>query len=391
MLSSRWLVEQVSVPLRHTSALADRLARGHYAERMPRAKDDELPLDGKDELNNLALSLDDLAAALEAAEGRRTQLFGEIIHELRTPIAILEGYFEGLLDRHVKPTDETWSMLYDVAGRAHRLIDKLQALSRAESRQDPPDLQSVDPGLIAQAALDRMHLHLAEKGLDVVANIPAGLPLVLADADYTIQILVNLLTNALRYTPVPGTVTVAVSRLTDAVADTGGGVAPGAREVLFGVTDTGIGIAAEHIPHLYERFFRVDRSSSQASGSSGIGLPLAKALVEAMGGRIWAEARDPERAAPSTLPCSYLPTPLQCRVLTSRHNCSSPCIPCGAIECAVGDTPSCDRNRPAFPVLCPPCLRLPCNPRRTSLILHTQDLNGIFVILLHSPKTPHLQ
>jgi two-component system sensor histidine kinase BaeS len=297
VLSSRWLVEQVSVPLRHTSALADRLARGHYAERMPRAKEDRLPLDSKDELNNLALSLDDLAVALEAAEGRRTQLFGEIIHELRTPIAILEGYFEGLLDRHVKPTDETWSMLYDVAGRAHRLIDKLQALSRAESRQDPPDLQSVDPGLIAQAALDRMHLHLAEKGLDVVANIPAGLPLVLADADYTIQILVNLLTNALRYTPVPGTVTVAVSRLTDAAGDAGGGVAPGAREVIFGVTDTGIGIAAEHIPYLYERFFRVDRSSRQASGSSGIGLPLAKALVEAMGGRIWAESPGPGKGS----------------------------------------------------------------------------------------------
>ena len=119
----------------------------------------------------------------------------------------------------------------------------------------------------------------------------------LADADYTIQILVNLLTNALRYTPVPGTVTVAVSRLTDAVADTGGGFAPGAREVVFGVTDTGIGIAAEHIPHLYERFFRVDRSSSQASGSSGIGLPLAKALVEAMGGRIWAESPGPGKGS----------------------------------------------------------------------------------------------
>jgi two-component system, OmpR family, sensor histidine kinase BaeS len=256
-------------------------------ERALRGQDAPLPLSDKDDLAALVVSLDDLAASLQAAEGRRVEFFGEIIHELRTPVAILEGYLEGLLDGHVQPSGETWSMLYDVAGRAHRLVDKLQALTRAESRQDPPDLQSVDPGRIAQAALDRMRLHLEEKGLAIVTNIPEALPLVLADADYTIQVLVNLLTNALRYTPVPGTVTVSVGRLADT---TGSAAAPGAREVVFRVTDTGIGIAAEHIPHLYERFFRVDRSSSQASGSSGIGLPVAKALVEAMGGRIWAES-----------------------------------------------------------------------------------------------------
>jgi signal transduction histidine kinase len=288
------LVEEISRRVSAASALARRLARGHYAERMPRTKDEEVGAVGKDELDNLALALDELAESLEEAEGRRTQLFGEIIHELRTPIAILEGYFEGLLDGHVKASDETWSMLYDVAGRAHRLVDKLQALSRAESRQDPPDLQAVDPGLIAHAALERMRLHLEEKGLEVVADIPEGLPLVLADADYTIQVLVNLLTNALRYTPVPGWVTVGVSRLTE-VGGEEGSEAGGAKEVVFRVTDTGIGIAAEHIPHLFERFFRV--MASHASGSSGIGLPLAKALVEAMGGRIWAESQGPGKGS----------------------------------------------------------------------------------------------
>jgi len=287
ILASRWLVEQLTVPLRQASALTRRLARGQDLTQAPRGKDERfLPLD-RDDLRDLVVSLDDLATSLEAAEARRTELFGEIIHELRTPIAILEGYLEGLLDGHVKPADETWAMLYDVASRAHRLVDKLQALARAESRQDPPDLQAVDPGLIAQAALDRIRLHLEEKGLEVVASIPEGLPLVLADADYAIQVLMNLLTNALRYTPVPGTVTLAVSRLPDAVGAPG---APGAREVVFCVTDTGLGIAAEHIPHLYDRFFRVDRSYSQATGSAGIGLPVAKALVEAMGGRIWAES-----------------------------------------------------------------------------------------------------
>jgi signal transduction histidine kinase len=306
ILASRWLGEQLTVPLRQASALARRLARGQYPARAPRGKDEGLALPDNDDLRDLVVSLDDLATSLEAAEGRRTELFDEIIHELRTPVAILEGYLEGLLDGHVKPSDETWAMLYDVASRAHRLVDKLQALARAESRQDPPDLQAVDPGLIAQAALDRMHLHLEEKGLDVVASIPEGLPLVLADADYAIQVLMNLLTNALRYTPVPGTVTLAVSRLTDAVGATG---ATGGREVVFRVTDTGLGIAAEHLPHLYERFFRVDRSYSQATGSSGIGLPVAKALVEAMGGRIWAESPGPGQGSSFSFTLLISPDP----------------------------------------------------------------------------------
>jgi signal transduction histidine kinase len=306
ILASRWLGEQLTVPLRQASALARRLARGQYPARAPRGKDEGLALPDNDDLRDLVVSLDDLATSLEAAEGRRTELFGEIIHELRTPIAILEGYLEGLLDGHVKPSDQTWAMLYDVTSRAHRLVDKLQALARAESRQDPPDLQAVDPGLIAQAALDRMHLHLEEKGLDVVASIPEGLPLVLADADYAIQVLMNLLTNALRYTPVPGTVTLAVSRLTDAVGAVG---ATGGREVVFRVTDTGLGIAAEHLPHLYERFFRVDRSYSQATGSSGIGLPVAKALVEAMGGRIWAESPGPGQGSSFSFTLLISPDP----------------------------------------------------------------------------------
>ncbi|HET7080437.1 MAG TPA: HAMP domain-containing sensor histidine kinase [Chloroflexia bacterium] len=306
ILASRWLGEQLTVPLRQASALARRLARGQYPARAPRGKDEGLALPDNDDLRDLVVSLDDLATSLEAAEGRRTELFGEIIHELRTPIAILEGYFEGLLDGHVKPSDQTWAMLYDVTSRAHRLVDKLQALARAESRQDPPDLQAVDPGLIAQAALDRMRLHLEEKGLDVVASIPEGLPLVLADADYAIQVLMNLLTNALRYTPVPGTVTLAVSRLTDAVGATS---ATGGREVVFRVTDTGLGIAAEHLPHLYERFFRVDRSYSQATGSSGIGLPVAKALVEAMGGRIWAESPGPGQGSSFSFTLLISPDP----------------------------------------------------------------------------------
>ncbi|HEX9987531.1 MAG TPA: ATP-binding protein [Chloroflexia bacterium] len=284
------LYQQLSVPLRRTSAQARRLAKGEYGEggSTPglNAMQNEAPATSNtDDLDDLAAALGDLSRSLEAAERRRTEAFDEITHELRTPIAILEGYFEGLLDGHVKPSDKTWAMLYDVSSRAHRLVDELQTLSRAEARQEPPGLQAVDPGAMARAALDRLRLHFDEKGLELADEIPKDLPRVLADPDHTIQVLVNLLTNALRYTPVPGKVTLSVNRLS------GDAEPAGAGEVTFRVTDTGVGIAAEHIPHLFERFFRVDRSGSRGTGGSGIGLPVAKALVEAMGGRIWAESQ----------------------------------------------------------------------------------------------------
>jgi signal transduction histidine kinase len=283
LLVSRWLFVQIAMPLRQASSFAWRLAKGHFADRMP--DDGRLPQTHEDELRMLANSMDDLAASLQAAEQRRIELFGEITHELRTPVAVLEGYLEGLLDGYVKPAGKTWAMLYDEASRVHRLVDELQALARAETRQEPPDLQAVNPGAIALAALERLQLHFDEKGLQVVTDIARNLPLVLADPDHTIQVLVNLLTNALRYTPVPGTVILSVKRLTDTPHATNSAAQTGADEVVFSVMDTGIGIAAEHIPHLFERFFRVDRS-----GGSGIGLPVARALVEAMGGRIWAES-----------------------------------------------------------------------------------------------------
>ena len=288
IVSARWLYRQITVPLGRASDVVQRLAKGEYRHDRPMSPTaDQAPPSRNADPEALAAALDALSLSLEAAERRRMEAFDEITHELRTPIAILEGYFEGLLDGHVEASDKTWAMLYDVAGRVHRLVDSLRVLSRAEARREPPDLQSVAPDFLAHAGLDRMRLHFVEKGLELIADVPTNLPHVLADPDYTIQVLVNLLTNALRYTPVPGKVTVAVHRPTGTEGST---VTLGAGEVVFSVTDTGVGIAAEHIPFLFERFFRVDRTSSHAADGSGIGLPVAKLLVEAMGGQIWAQS-----------------------------------------------------------------------------------------------------
>jgi signal transduction histidine kinase len=288
------LYTRIADSLTRMTDMARRIAKGNYSERVSggeeiaakapdavveaESADTGVGEDVGDATGALATALDQLAATLEAAEHRRTISFGEVVHEIRTPVAVLEGYLEGLLDGHVKPSDKTWAMLFDEASRVHRLVDELQALSSAESRNTAPELQAVDPAAVAGGALERLRLHFQEKGLEVRTEIAPSLPLVLADPDQALQALVNLLTNALRYTPAQGQVTLSVSCLT------------GTSEVLFSVTDTGVGIAAEHIPHLFERFFRIDRGGSGKVGGSGIGLPVAKALVEAMGGRIWAES-----------------------------------------------------------------------------------------------------
>ena len=278
VLGSRVLAAQLARPLRRLAAGARRISNGHYNTRV--AVSASVPIR---ELNHLTVTFNDMAASLEAAEQRRIELLGEVAHELRTPVAILEGYLEGLLDGMVQPAPETWAMLHDEASRLHRLVDELQHLARVQAHQLPPDLVLVDPAEIAGAALDRLRLHFTEKGLAVVTNFAPHLPAVRTDRDHTLQILSNLLTNALRYTPAPGQVTITVSR------------PPGTRDVLFQVADTGIGMGAEHIPHLFERFYRVDPTRSRSVGGAGIGLPVARALVEGLGGRIWVESPGPGR------------------------------------------------------------------------------------------------
>lgn len=281
VVASLFLSGGIAGPLQRVVAATRRIAAGNYAERVGISAgggDSGGGGDRRDEIGQLAHSFNEMASSLEATERRRVDLLGDVAHELRTPISTLEGYLEGLLDGLVEPSQETWARLHSEASRLHRLVDDLQELSRAEARQLSLKEEVVDPVQVAEVALRRMERPFEERGLSLGAKLPAGLPPVLADRDRVVQVLNNLLTNALRYTPPPGEVTLSIAR------------APGDNELLFCVADTGVGIAPENLPHLFERFFRVDKSRSRAAGGSGIGLTISKALVEAMGGRIWAES-----------------------------------------------------------------------------------------------------
>src|SRR5262249_50481185 len=186
-----------------------RIAGGHYAERVLAA--------GSDELGALAVQFNTMAAELEAAERRRVALIGDVAHELRTPLATIEGYTEGLLDGVVAPGEETWALLHDEAARLRRLVQELQELSRAEARQLPVQLRPCVPAELVDQAVQRIAPQFAEKGVTLTTDIPAKLPAVQADADRSIQVLINLLGNALRYTPAGGAVEVRAEQQQDAV------------------------------------------------------------------------------------------------------------------------------------------------------------------------------
>ncbi len=268
---SLFVARRIAIPLQQMTQISQRISAGHYAERIEVA-----PVHRADELGQLASSINALAVTLEQTERRRLEVIGNVTHELRTPIATLEGYLEGLLDGVIEPSPRTWAMLHTEAGRLRRLVDDLQELSRAEAHQIPLSLQPVAPQRLVQSALEPLEGQFVEKGLELQIHLPENFPLVMVDPARAVQILTNLLVNALRYTPAPGRVEVAVSREEEMVA--------------FRVTDTGVGLTPEQLAHIFERFYRVDKSRSRAFGGSGIGLTIGQSLAQAMGGDIRAES-----------------------------------------------------------------------------------------------------
>lgn len=267
LITSLFVARRITTPLRLMTQVARRISTGNYTERIV-----VLPMHSSDELGQLASSINALAVTLEQTERRRLEVIGNVAHELRTPIATLEGYLEGLLDGVIEPTPQTWAMLHTEAGRLRHLVDDLQEVSRAEARQIPLSLQPVAPQHLIQAALEPLEGQFAEKGLDLQVHVPENLPRVMADPARAVQVLMNILVNALRYTPAPGRIDVTVSREEDKVA--------------FRVSDSGIGLTPEQLTHIFERFYRVDKARSRALGGSGIGLTIALSLAQAMGGDI---------------------------------------------------------------------------------------------------------
>ena len=262
---------RLSRPIGRLAAASRRIAGGRYAERVPVTSDDEL--------GELGESFNTMAASLEATERRRLQLVGDVAHELRTPLATLDGYLEGLEDGIIQPGDATWSLLRGETTRLSRLVDDLQELWRAEARQLVLKPDAVDAKAVVSTAIARFTAPAAERGIVLRLETDRDVPPIMADRDRLVQVLDNLLSNAVRYTADETPVTVHLRTAPD--------------EVTLSVVDQGLGLTDEQRERVFERFYRADASRSRAIGGSGIGLAISKALVELMGGRIWAESDGP--------------------------------------------------------------------------------------------------
>jgi len=258
-----FLSRRILAPVESLSRAARDLARGDFSRRVP--------VNSRDEVGELARTFNTMAEELASTEEMRRHLVADVAHELRTPLSNIMGYLEAIRDGVLKPESPTLSSMNEEVLLLTRLIEDLQELAQAESGQLNLHLLPCDMSDIAQKAVTALQPKAEAAGITMGVEAPYDAP-VLADRERVGQVLRNLLVNATNYTPSGGRVTVKV--------------VPRRGDMEVTVQDTGIGIPEEGLPHVFERFYRVDKSRSRATGGVGLGLTIARRLVEAHGGRI---------------------------------------------------------------------------------------------------------
>jgi signal transduction histidine kinase len=262
---SAFVTGRITRPAQALAAAAADVSAGRYDVDLP------APALGA-EFDTLTSAFGAMAAQLRQVEVTRRRLLADLAHEMRTPVATLDGYLEGLEDGVAAWDTDTAEMLRAQTRRLTRLAEDITAVSKAEERQ--LDLRPVTTaaGQLVDAAVAAAADRYARHGVHLTTDVVPGLPTVTVDPDRIGQVLGNLLDNALRHTPRGGQVRLRAFGT--------------AGEVSLEVADSGPGIPPEHLPHVFERFYRVDAARDRKHGGSGVGLAIAKALVEAHGGRI---------------------------------------------------------------------------------------------------------
>jgi two-component system, OmpR family, sensor histidine kinase BaeS len=261
------LSRMLARPLADIGAAARRVADGDLSIRVPRAAPDELA--------SLADSFNQMAAELEESERQRRDIISNTAHELRTPLTNLEGYLEAIRDGVIVPDQGTYESLLEETERLVRLARSLDDLALGDAANKTAHPVEVDLASLLSAATELTRPTFEARRLTLERRWSEPLP-ARADPDQFAQVLVNLLQNAARYAPEGGIVTLSAEGRGDTV--------------LVSLSNSGEGIPAEDLPHVFERFYRVEKSRDRALGGAGIGLAIVKQLVEGWGGRVGAES-----------------------------------------------------------------------------------------------------
>lgn len=271
------LTRHFTKPIQALKRGASRIASGDLAYRVE--------VGSTDEFGELAQSFNSMAASLDNSEQARRRLIADIAHELRTPLTVIDGTLDAMLDGVFELNHSNLISIKDETAALTQLVADLRDLALAESGQLKLEVETTDLAWLVQRRVSQAEVVAREKNISMRTNIPEGLPEVYVDGRRIEQVVANLLNNALNYTPSGGTVVVTV-----ALAN-GSESYPGDKEqILVSVADTGEGIPAEHLPHIFERFYRVDDARSRKAGGAGLGLAIAKQMVELHGGRMWVES-----------------------------------------------------------------------------------------------------
>jgi two-component system sensor histidine kinase BaeS len=230
---------------------------------------------GEDELTALSNSFNSMAAALQRSEERQRRLIADVAHELRTPLSNLRGYLEGLADGVIEPSPELFASLHEETLLQRRILEDLQVLALAEAGELDYAPAPFDLSDLAGTTVTAHRAVSGNAGVDLVLLAPEPVE-VNADPDRIRQVLGNLLSNAIRYTDAGGRVEIRVGR--------------DARGAFLSVRDTGVGMTAEEVSRVFDRFWRADPARQRATGGSGLGLTIARRIVADHGGAITAES-----------------------------------------------------------------------------------------------------